>query len=800
MRKAQPLAAPRIFLTLTVLAMVLILGGRSTLAQETKDKWPKRFEHPKGTVVMYQPQLESWQGDVLTAYAAVSAQKKEWKNPVFGALWLTGRVLTDRDTRMATIEDVKITDIKFPGATPEQLEKVKTFLNTEVAGATTTISLDRLLAALEVVKREQAGDTGLKNNPPRIIFATHPTVLVSLDGDPKLLPVPDSKLMRVANTPFLMLYDPAAKTYFLKGGADWLSAMEVTGSWKDVEKVPAAITALEAKAKAGKMPEVMVSTVPAELLVTDGEPQYTPISGTALLYVSNTESNIFMDTGTQEYYVLISGRWFKSKSLQDGPWSYAAPDKLPGDFAKIPPGSAKGFVLASVAGSQQAREAILDNNIPQTAAINRKTATTQVNYDGDPKWDKIANTNLEYAVNTGTPVFKEGTKYYAVDQGVWYEADSPNGPWKVSVSPPSEVNNIPPSNPNYNAKYVKVYQSTDEVAYVGYTPGYTGSYVDNGTVVYGTGYDYPGYSSPNTYIPAQPTYGYAATYNPYAGAWGYQPSYYNPWNWLAPSLLGFGAGMLTGYAIWGSHNYYGGGWWGPGGYNNVNVNITHNYINNRHWNPDNRWHGGRPIYHPVTRPGERPRPTPYAGNRPNIYNRPGNQNLLASRPGTHPATRPAAGVKPERPSQAARTRPETRPGQAKPQLRPTTGRNNVIADKGGHVYRRDAQGNWQQRQGNQWSRPQAAARPATRPVTPPSPATRPSQVARPTTPARPSFNTSQLNRDFQARERGQVRTQQFQRAQSAPAFRSSSPSAGGGYRRGGGGGYRGGGGGGGRRR
>ena len=156
-----------------------------------------------------------------------------------------------------------------------------------------------------------------------------------------------------------------------------------------------------------------------------------------------------------------------------------------------------------------------------------------MNYAGDPKFEKIADTNLEYAVNTGTAVFKEGTKYYAVDQGVWYEADSPNGPWTVSVSPPKEVDKIPPSNPRYNAKYVKVYESTDDTVTVGYTPGYTGSYVDNGTVVYGTGYDYSGYSAPDAYIPPPATYGYAAAYDPYAGSWGYQTPYYNPGSWLA---------------------------------------------------------------------------------------------------------------------------------------------------------------------------------------------------------------------------------------------------------------------------
>ena len=252
-----------------------------------------------------------------------------------------------------------------------------------------------------------------------------------------------------------------------------------------MEQVPEAIKALEAEAKqddqgqgaaqkveakAGKVPEVLVSTVPAELWSPRASPSYTPIKDTNLLYVSNTESNIFMDTATQEHYALISGRWFKTKSLAEGPWSYVAPNQLPADFAKIPENSVKGFVLVNVASTPQAKEAVLDNSIPQTAIIDRKKATTKVNYAGEPKFEKIADTDLEYAVNTGKSVFKEGTKYYAVDQGVWYEADSPNGPWQVSVNPPKEVDKIPPSNPRYNAKYVKVYDSTDDDRHRGLHP------------------------------------------------------------------------------------------------------------------------------------------------------------------------------------------------------------------------------------------------------------------------------------------------------------------------------------------
>jgi hypothetical protein len=823
---------------LLVSALVLMGGGPVLAAQ---DKWPKRFEHPKGTVVMYQPQMEDFKDDKLTARAAVSVKTKAMKAPVFGAVWLSGRVLTDRDTRMATIDEVKVTDAKFPDATPEQLEKLKTFLNTEMAEWSVPISLDRLLAALEVVEKEQAGDRGLKNDPPKIIFATHPTVLVLLDGDPKLIPVPKSSLMRVANTPFIMLYDPPTKNYYLRGGDDWLSAAGLNGPWKDVETLPEPLKALEAEvqkiekakgegaakkvtAKAGKMPAVLVSTVPAELLVTNGEPQYTPIKDTNLLYVSNTESNIFMDTQTQDYYALISGRWFKTKSLAEGPWAYAAPDQLPSDFAKIPENSVKGFVLVNVAGTTAAKEAVLENSIPQTAAIDRKKATTKVQYAGEPKFEKIADTKLEYAVNTGTAVFKEGTKYYAVDQGVWYEADSPDGPWTVSVNPPAEVNKIPPSNPNYNAKYVKVYDSTGDTVTVGYTPGYTGSYVDNGTVVYGTGYSYPGYSSPEAYIPPPATYGYAAAYNPYASSWGYQTPYYNPGTWLAAGLTAAAVGVGVAAIAnnwWGHGSGYwggGGGYWGAGGYNNVNINNIHNNVINRH--PDRRPDHGRPIHHPVVSPHN------------NLYNRPGNENRLASRPG-QPGARPGSGVGPSRPGQGAGERPAARPGgpsqaggpkaatrpaqaakprpATQPKVRPAGGQNNVLADRSGIVYKRDNQGNYQQRQGNQWSkpggqspatRPAASTRPATQPGRPTA-AARPSPATRPTAASRPSFNSGQMNRDFAARQRGEMRTQNFQRASAAsrPSFGGGGGRPGGGFSRpsgggGGGGGVRGGGGGG----
>jgi len=87
-----------------IAVLTLAVGQRAAPAQEAKDPWPKSFQHEKGTVIMYQPQLEDMKDNQLTAYAALSFQKKDWKQPVFGAVWLTARVVTDRDERMATID------------------------------------------------------------------------------------------------------------------------------------------------------------------------------------------------------------------------------------------------------------------------------------------------------------------------------------------------------------------------------------------------------------------------------------------------------------------------------------------------------------------------------------------------------------------------------------------------------------------------------------------------------------------------------------------------------------------------
>ena len=107
-----------------------------------------------------------------------------------------------------------------------------------------------------------------------------------------------------------------------------------------------------------------------------------------LLAMSNTDSDLFMDVKSQKYYLIISGRWYEAASMT-GTWQYVAADKLPATFAEIPKDSKYTDVRASIAGTDEAREAVMDAQIPQTAAVKKETVDLKVSYDGKPEFKSI---------------------------------------------------------------------------------------------------------------------------------------------------------------------------------------------------------------------------------------------------------------------------------------------------------------------------------------------------------------------------------------------------------------------------
>ncbi|MGD9346484.1 MAG: carbohydrate-binding family V/XII, partial [Candidatus Aminicenantes bacterium] len=487
--------------------------------------WPRVLEHPKATVTIYQPQVDSFKNDIIEGRAAVSVTLNGETEPIFGAIWYKARVETDRDTRMVTIINVKIPRTRFPDSKPEQEKELSEFLEQEIPKWEMNISLDRLLAGLDMSEKERIAAENLKNDPPKILIEYSPAILVFIDGEPIREKIENSNLERVVNTPFLIVYEKQSKAYFLNGGELWMISSNIMGPWSEAKRLPREVSQITPKdsedmpkieATDDRLPKVVVATDPTELVVIDGKPDYAPIEETDLLYVTNTESDLLMDMATQQYLVLLSGRWYASKLL-NGPWAHIPSDELPESFKNIPEDSENGHLLSFIAGTEQAKEAVLDAQIPQTSAIKRDSGKDlKVEYDGNPKFEKAEGTEVEYAANTSSAVFKVENTYYCCSEAVWYVSKKADGPWEVCDKVPDVIYTIPPSCPHYNTKYVYVYDTTPSVVYVGYYPGYMGSYIYGPTIVYGTGWYYrPWYG--RYYYPHHWTWGFHVRWNPWYG-------------------------------------------------------------------------------------------------------------------------------------------------------------------------------------------------------------------------------------------------------------------------------------------
>jgi hypothetical protein len=373
---------------MSLLAFCLLSLSAGWAQEESTDFWPREIEIPQGVVVIYQPQPEKLEGNKLLGIAAVAIEMKNVEEPVFGAIWFEARLDTNRDERIATITDMTITQLRFPEQGETKVEKLKTLLEEEIPKWNMPISIDRLMTTLELAKARSKATQKINTDPPKIIFMTEPAVLITLDGEPRLQQIEGSKLKRVINTPFTILFDTSKNTYYLYADKHtWYTASDILGDWTTTKTVPSEIAALAPKEEGapedqipeeddeepGPPPKVIVATEPTELISSNGKPEFNPFSGTDILYMSNTDSDVLVDIKKQEYYVLLSGRWFMSKKME-GPWEYIPGDNLPEDLAKIPEDSEMGTVLYAVPGTDVAKEAVLDAQIPQTATVNRKKA------------------------------------------------------------------------------------------------------------------------------------------------------------------------------------------------------------------------------------------------------------------------------------------------------------------------------------------------------------------------------------------------------------------------------------------
>ena len=434
------------------------------------DSWPRTVTAGSDKLTIYEPQVESWQGNLLRARAAVGVETPALPKPTYGVVYYTARTEVDKAAGMVTLNDFRVLRAQFPTQQLQAPGFVATLNGAASNRQPMTIALERLQASLAVTQATSpARSVPVANGPPRIIVSYTPALLVLVDGEPALRAFPGTGFLRVMNTRALLLLDQSSGTYYLYTAGHWYEAAnDIQGPWRHKLIVgPELDQAKDLAEKSGTV--TLMSNEPAELVHLNGQPQLAPIANTALLEVTNTTDDVFLNGGDQSYYVRLTGRWLKAPAL-DGPWTFVASNALPPDFAKIPPD--KADVLASVAGTVPAREVLIANSVPQTATVHRGTTTLDVKYDGPAKFVAIAGTSLSYAPNTPIPVIRvTPTSYYALQNAVWFVANDPYGSWAAATSVPAVIYTIPPSSPVHYVTYVRIYGATSDVVYVGWGSG-----------------------------------------------------------------------------------------------------------------------------------------------------------------------------------------------------------------------------------------------------------------------------------------------------------------------------------------
>ena len=671
-------------LLLTALAMPLLGGIPATVHAAPSDPgWPRMFKQDGKQLTVYQPQVDYWNGYTNLHYTCAIAVSGVSPQEEYGMAEVDASTVTDHAAR--TVAIVPLTrNVTFPNRPDDVVASLRQAVEQLApSGKVTTVSLDRVVAYLDPATQPHQRAVAVNLDPPTIYYSFQPAVLVIFMGQPQFKPVQKdrSDLLFALNTNWDVLYDTASQQYFLLNGDGWLTAPDpVKGPWTPAGPLPPSFSALPANNNWAEVrrripgktstaaPAVFVTTQPAELIVTQGDPTFAPIDGTKLLRVTDTDSVLFLHTDQKAFYLLVAGRWFRASQL-NGPWAAASTD-LPADFANIPSDDPSAFVKASVPGTREAKDAVLLASVPMATVVNMTKPPVQVTYSGAPQFQPIQGTTVQYAANSPYAVFLVDGGYYCCDQGVWFSGAAADGPWTLCTSVPPAIYTIPPSSPLHNVTYVSVQSSSPTAVTYAQTAGYSGEYVaPSGVLMFGAGMPVGAADTNNVgdYYPPNPaycSYGCDAGYDYAYGGYYSAALAYGPYGGVARTA---GYNAATGTYYRGAAAY--------GAYGSASVKQAYNpytgaYAQAAHVNTA-------------------------AGSASRAYVQQGEQAAWgASRSSAYGS---AAAVKTTGGSSAAAySTPEGQGAVAK------SSSGNYYAAKDGTVYKKDASGGWSSNSGSGW--------------------------------------------------------------------------------------------------
>src|SRR6185295_4522537 len=204
----------RISCVLLITLISAVIAAAQTKAAD--EGWPRRFAVGANSVAIYQPQIEEWSGNNLSARAALAITETQGKQPLYGVLWFSARAEIDKVNRLVTLSDFEVEKLTLPMA-PDKAAAFEAAFQARADKQVNVIALDRLLADMAINHATtNSASYEVNNDPPQILFSTRPALLVLIDGTPMFRSVKDTNLERIVNTRVLVVRDNSSGKLYLR--------------------------------------------------------------------------------------------------------------------------------------------------------------------------------------------------------------------------------------------------------------------------------------------------------------------------------------------------------------------------------------------------------------------------------------------------------------------------------------------------------------------------------------------------------------------------------------------------------
>ena len=523
--------------SLTVLRMLVRLtaiacGACFCLPAAAESSWPQTVSAGDRSFVVYAPQFNSYGGDMVGLTHAVTRMRNGAASvsPAdMGVMTVSAQAASAADDGELEIAAFQVDSLAFAGvgAAQDDIDAIQQ----AIANRAFCITRRALVHDMQIENSRASGTPGLGDFVPNFRVERQRAMLITIDGDPQFKDLADTNWRQVINTPFLVLQAQDGSFVVRLGDGHWMGSMQFAQGYSAVAAPPAAvITAIgtapmppagvagpapDAPAPGATppaLPAVIVVTEPTVLIAINGEPLLAEVAP-GVQWVANSRALLLRTADPVAWWTLASGRWFSTPTL-DGAWTRVAPAAVPAAFRALPGGRVFDHAKASVPQTPESVAAVAAAQEARTVQIVRAAARCSVTWRGTPLWQGIAGTLLRGSVNASQPVIECDRYFYCCDNAVWFSAAASQGPWQLCDDLPDALSQIQASSPLYAATAVDIVGSTTDSVTFSYVPAYLGTFVDDGTVVYGNGYDQPGVAlADNSWMPQPQTFDLPLTFD-----------------------------------------------------------------------------------------------------------------------------------------------------------------------------------------------------------------------------------------------------------------------------------------------